>query len=145
MLLFPGFGRNVSEEANWYYMQNALFHAHHRPAYFISGKGSQGPFTLFMSKHFDGMAWFKFLLHINKQTDVCAGLGPFDTIENLEPLSWKFTYLNSKQYVHLMDKIFQAINDSSSVTPRKTSLDQTFEVSYGSYQCSKRRIVDKNF
>ena len=136
---FPGFGRNVSEEANWYYMQNALFHEYHSPAVNYHRGSSQGPFTLFMSKHFDGMAWFKLLLHINKQTDICAGLGPFENIDNLEPLSGS-SYINSKHYIYLMDRIFQAMNDPSNKKPSNEKLDQTFKVSYGSF-VFKRYLV----
>ena len=106
-------------------MQNLLFQSQHSPDTFED----YGPFTLFMAKYFDGMAWFNLLLHINKQTSVCAGWEPFDDINQL--ISIQFILgrnFNADHYVYLMERIFQILsilyNESND-----EMLAQTFYVS----------------
>ena len=58
---------NTDKIADYYWHQALLFQSR-------EAKTIRGPFTLFMSKYFDGLAWFELLLHINQQADVCASL-----------------------------------------------------------------------
>ena len=56
---------NTTKIAEFYYHQAILFQSQ-------ESKIVRGPFTLFMSRYFDGLAWFDLLVHINRQAYNCA-------------------------------------------------------------------------
>ena len=65
-----------------------------------------------MSRYLDGKGWFKFLLHINKQTEVCAKLTGFNDINNLEPMLSSLWLLEpyKKEYRGLLKRIILYVN-----------------------------------
>ena len=130
------------EEALWYYMQARLFQSTHMSVVDFSqvywptadlahdNNREKGPFSLFMTKYFDGMAWFSLMLHVNKQTELCAGKGPFDRIGSLQDVVGLLVFTD--YYIYLMTRVFQQMNnlaEASDEDPSNEELDQTFHVS----------------
>ena len=130
------------EEALWYYMQARLFQSTHMSVVDFSqmywptadlahdNNREKGPFSLFMTKYFDGMAWFSLMLHVNKQTELCAGKGPFDHIGSLQDVVGLLVFTD--YYIYLMERVFQQMNklaEASDEDPSNEELDQTFHVS----------------
>ena len=106
-------------------MRNYLFQSQRSPDTF----DNYGPFTLFMAKYFDGMAWFNLMMHINKQTSLCAGWEPFDDINQLIPIQFVLgRNFNADHYVFLMERIFQSLSILSKERSHEL-LAQTFYVS----------------
>ena len=143
-MIYPGIVYDdPREEALWYYMQARLFQSTHMSVVDFSqvywptadlahdNNREKGPFSLFMTKYFDGMAWFSLMLHVNKQTELCAGKGPFDNIGALREIVGLLVFTD--YYKYLMERIFQLLNDlddNQEQKPSNINLDQAFHVTY---------------